>query len=171
MSAIRIHCVHGKYCNLTLGCCYDLPSVSTTSGPCCRTTLAPVGMAMWKPMAVALGWPDRPITFKQLASLALNRTAGWSSIGPQYAAWGRFKMGHGHPATSNSGRLFVASSIFAFANLSTANGGRAGVLTPEAANSSAAFQGTFVNSATDTIVGLLSSTSVCVYPWPRRFRT
>ena len=68
---------------------------------------------MWKHMAVALGWPDRPITFAALAALALNRT-GWASVGPQYASWGRFKLGHGHPQSSNSGRLLFTLGIYSF---------------------------------------------------------
>lgn len=91
--------------------------------------------------AVALGWPDSRITFKQLALLALNKTAGWGSVGAEYAQWGRFRMGHGHPGTpgtnsgSNSGRLFVASAVYAFTNLTSS------VLTPDVVNSTAAVEG------------------------------
>ena len=65
-------------------------------------------------VAHALGWPDRPITITQLAALALNRTAGWGSIDPSYSRWGRFKIGHGHPNSSNTGRLFFVLAVASF---------------------------------------------------------
>ena len=86
-----------------------------------RSTNSPVGIAMWRNMAEALGWPARPVTFKQLAALALNRTSGWGSVDPQYASWGRFRMGHGHPATSNSGVWVLIGSAFCDASLVRTN--------------------------------------------------
>lgn len=96
---------------------------------------------MWRDMAVALGWPDRPITFAQLAALALNRTAGWASIGPQYAKWGRFRLGHGDPQASDSGRLFFALGVYSFANFS--NLSHINHLTEEYINSASVAAGAF----------------------------
>ena len=81
------------------------------------STNYPVGIAMFRHMAVALGWPNRPITIASLLNLALNRTVGWASIGQQYASWGRFKLGHGHPQSSNTGRLLFTLGVYSFSKL------------------------------------------------------
>lgn len=75
-------------------------------------------------VAYALGWPGRPVTIAQLAALALNRTAGWGSIGPTFSHWGRFKLGHGHPNSSNTGRLFFALAVSSFTNFSPSDTSR-----------------------------------------------
>ena len=95
----------------------------------CSTTLYPVGIAMWRDRAAALGWPDRPIPFSSLVSLALNSTAGWGALGPQFAHWGRLRMGHGNPQASNTGRLFFAMGVYGAANFS--NRSVINVLTPD----------------------------------------
>jgi hypothetical protein len=101
---------------------------------------------MWREMAEALGWPDfRRVTFARLAALALNHSAGWASIGSEFAKWGRFKMGHGHPVTSNTGRLFFTLGVSAFSNSS--NRGRAIPLTPEAVTGAASMSGIKKSSA------------------------
>lgn len=82
---------------------------------CVSTTNIPLGIAMWKPMAVALGWPERAISFRDIMSLAMSST-GWGSLG--YPQWGTFKFGHGHAKYSNSGRLTVTAALYAFNNIS-----------------------------------------------------
>src|SRR5690606_24172213 len=42
--------------------------------------LTPLVIAMPEPMAAALGWPDRPIGFADIAALATN-PEGWASVG------------------------------------------------------------------------------------------
>ena len=47
---------------------------------CSATVLAPIGFAMWRPMAEALGWPDKPISWDKLVTLSSN-PLGWESHG------------------------------------------------------------------------------------------
>lgn len=76
---------------------------------CSPTVLAPIGFAMWKPMAEALGWPDKPISWDDLVSLSSDPT-GWSSLGHQ--EWGQFKFGHTHPDFSNTGLLMLTALAY-----------------------------------------------------------
>jgi Ca-activated chloride channel family protein len=71
---------------------------------------SPVVIAMWKPMAVALGWPDKPIGWDDLRKLAVAPD-GWGSVG--HKEWGSFKFGHTHPDYSNSGLIAVFAQVFA----------------------------------------------------------
>jgi Ca-activated chloride channel family protein len=80
------------------------------SAPCAPTVLTPVGLAMWRPMAEALGWPDSPVSWKMLVDLA-NDPEGWATFG--HPEWGRLRLGHTHPQYSSAGLLFLASVIYA----------------------------------------------------------
>ncbi len=72
--------------------------------------LSPVVIAMWRPMAEALGWPTTSIGWADILSLSTN-PQGWASRGrPE---WGLFKLGHTHPEFSNSGLLSVLAEIYA----------------------------------------------------------
>ena len=65
------------------------------SQDCAATIYAPLGFAMWRPMAEALGWPDTPIGWDRIVTLAAD-PEGWASVGrPE---WGQFQFGHTHPA-------------------------------------------------------------------------
>jgi Ca-activated chloride channel family protein len=66
--------------------------------------LSPVVVAMWEPMARALGWPARKIGWHDIASLARSAD-GWRGRG--HPEWGDFRFGHTHPAYSNSGLISV----------------------------------------------------------------
>ncbi|MGQ0565670.1 MAG: substrate-binding domain-containing protein [Gemmobacter sp.] len=80
------------------------------SAPCQPTVLTPVGLAMWRPMAEALGWPDKPVSMRALIELA-NDPEGWARYGrPE---WGRLRLGHTHPQYSSAGLLFLAQAIYA----------------------------------------------------------
>lgn len=81
-----------------------------TSKICEATVLTPVGLAMWRPMAEALGWPDDPISWAELIALA-NDPQGWASHG--HPEWGRLRLGHTHPQYSSAGLLFLASVVYA----------------------------------------------------------
>jgi Ca-activated chloride channel family protein len=73
---------------------------------------SPVVIAMWKPLAQALGWPKKPIGWSDVAALSAN-PQGWGAYGhPEY---GTFKFGHTHPDTSNSGLDSVISEYYAAA--------------------------------------------------------
>lgn len=77
--------------------------------------LSPVVIAMWKPMAEALGWPSSPIGWKEIHEMALD-PQGWASRGlPQ---WGRFRFGHTHPEYSNSGIISLIAETYAAAGKS-----------------------------------------------------
>jgi Ca-activated chloride channel family protein len=71
----------------------------------------PLVIAMWKPMAQALGWPRKQIDFKQIVKLA-TAPNGWASVGAQF---GPFKYVHTNPDFSTSGAEAVAGSYYAFA--------------------------------------------------------
>lgn len=74
--------------------------------PCSPTIYAPVGFAMFRPMAKVLGWPDKPIGWDTLLTLAAD-PQGWAAYG--HPEWGQFKFGHTHPDYSNSGLLILTS--------------------------------------------------------------
>ncbi len=79
--------------------------------------LSPVVIAMWKPMAEALGWGKKPLGWADILAMASNEQ-GWSAYGkPQ---WGRFKFGHTHPQFSNSGLISLFAEVYAAAG-KTAN--------------------------------------------------
>ena len=75
--------------------------------------LSPVVIAMWKPMAEALGYPDKPIGWADISQLAISEE-GWSAYG--YPEWGAFKFGHTHPMYSNSGIVSIIAEAYAGAN-------------------------------------------------------
>lgn len=79
------------------------------SQPCNTMILAPNGFAMWRPMAEALGWPDKPIGWDDLVELAAAPD-GWASLG--HPEWGTFKFGHTHPDYSNSGLLMLTALAY-----------------------------------------------------------
>jgi Ca-activated chloride channel family protein len=72
--------------------------------------LSPVVLAMWKPMAQALGFPDKPVGWADVLALSTD-PKGWASKG--HAEWGSFKFGHTHPTFSNSGTLTVLAEAYA----------------------------------------------------------
>jgi Ca-activated chloride channel family protein len=72
--------------------------------------LSPVVIAMWRPMAQALGWPEKALGWADLAQLATS-TNGWSAYG--HPEWGLFKFGHTHPSYSNSGIVSIIAEAYA----------------------------------------------------------
>ena len=69
-------------------------------------------VALWEPMARALGWPERPVGWEDIARVALD-PHGWAALG--HPEWGRFKFGHAHPDYSTSAMLSVISEVYAAA--------------------------------------------------------
>jgi Ca-activated chloride channel homolog len=60
----------------------------------------PLVIAMWEPMAQALGYPRKPVAFQDIVKLATD-PQGWASVGkPNF---GRFKYVHTNPDSSTSG--------------------------------------------------------------------
>lgn len=84
---------------------------------------SPVVLAMWQPMAKALGWPDTPIGWHTIHELVGQ---DWADLG--YVAGGAFKFGHTHPEYSNSGLAAVLAQAYA------ATGKREGLNTADLAD-------------------------------------
>lgn len=90
--------------------------------------LSPVIIAMWKPMAEALGWgsfeeiktieegeevvtqQEKQISWYDILTL-VNNPEGWGAY--NYPHWGSFKFGHTHPEYSNSGLISLLAIAYA----------------------------------------------------------
>lgn len=90
----------------------DKGQAPVVSEPCPPIAYIATGFAMWRPMAEVLGWPDKPIGWKQIAELA-GDPKGWSKYG--HPEWGQFKFGHSHPEQSSTGFNMLASLAYAAA--------------------------------------------------------
>ena len=70
---------------------------------------SPQVIAMWEPLARALGWPKAKIGWKDILALATS-SRGWAAYGhPEY---GPFRLGHTNPDFSTSGLSAVASEYY-----------------------------------------------------------
>lgn len=74
--------------------------------------LSPVVIAMWRPMAEALGWGTRPIGWSDVLEIS-RKERGWTELG--HPEWGAFKLGHTHPEFSNSGLISLFAQVYAAA--------------------------------------------------------
>lgn len=72
--------------------------------------LSPVVIAMWKPMAEALGSGKKALGWADILTLAQN-PQGWAAYG--HPEWGQFKFGHTHPEYSNSGLISLFAEVYA----------------------------------------------------------
>jgi Ca-activated chloride channel homolog len=71
---------------------------------------SPLVLAMWEPMARALGWPKKQIGWADVLRLARDRH-GWAAYGhPEY---NQFKLVHTNPSVSTSGLEAVSAAYFA----------------------------------------------------------
>lgn len=78
--------------------------------------LSPIVIAMWKPMAEALGWPGKPIGWRDILDVSTN-PKGWGAFGrPE---WGEMKLGHTDPNRSNSGMQAIVLMAYEFFNITT----------------------------------------------------
>ncbi len=80
---------------------------------CQPSIYTPLGIAMWRPMAEALGWPDQPVGWKTIVKLTSDPN-GWERY--KHPEWGKFRLGHAHPQYGNSGLLTVTSFIYGLSN-------------------------------------------------------
>ena len=70
----------------------------------------PLVIAMWEPMARALGWPQKKLGFADVLKLATSGK-GWAAYGkPEF---GPFKLVHTNPDFSTSGLSAVVAEYFA----------------------------------------------------------
>jgi Ca-activated chloride channel homolog len=76
---------------------------------CPPVVYAATGFAMWRPMAEALGWPDKPIGWDDIVALAAD-PQGWASYG--HPEWGSFKFGHSHPEHSTTGFTMLTALAY-----------------------------------------------------------
>ena len=78
----------------------DKPDLSPDIAGIQSVATTPLTLAMPKPMAQALGWPDKQPGWKDILSLAQN-PKGWASLG--HPEWGAFRLGKTDPELSTSG--------------------------------------------------------------------
>src|ERR671912_1746570 len=85
----------------------DQPYVADENPSIVRT---PLVIAMWEPMAEALGYPKRKLGFDDILRLARS-DKGWGAYGrPEYGA---FKLVHTNPDFSTSGLSAVVAEYYA----------------------------------------------------------
>ena len=70
----------------------------------------PLVLAMPEPMATALGWPDTPIGWSDVLTLARD-PQGWAAKG--HPEWGRFTLGKTNPNVSTSGLAATIGALVA----------------------------------------------------------
>ena len=87
----------------------DKPYVAQDNPSIVRT---PLVIAMWEPMAQALGYPRKAVAFEDIVRLATD-PRGWAAAGKP--AFGRFKYVHTNPDSSTSGAEAVTGSYYALA--------------------------------------------------------
>jgi Ca-activated chloride channel family protein len=73
---------------------------------------SPLVIGMPKPMADALGYPEKAIGWKDIFDL-VNNPSGWGAVG--YPQWGQFKLGTTNPTVSTSGLHALIGTYFAAA--------------------------------------------------------
>jgi Ca-activated chloride channel homolog len=86
----------------------DHPGERLIPDDCQATVYAPIGFAMWRHMAEAMGWPGQPIGWAEVVALAAD-PQGWGRYG--HREWGQFQFGHTHPTYSNSGLLIMTALV------------------------------------------------------------
>jgi Ca-activated chloride channel family protein len=72
----------------------------------------PLVIAMWEPLARALGWPDKELGWSDILREARS-SQGWGAYG--HPEWGDFKFGHTNPDFSTSGLSAVAAEYLSAA--------------------------------------------------------
>jgi Ca-activated chloride channel family protein len=75
--------------------------------------LTPLVIAMPRPMAEALGWPDTPIGYADIIALTRD-PRGWASKG--HPEWGPFRLGKTNPHFSTSGLSALIAQAYAATN-------------------------------------------------------
>ncbi|HLU95622.1 MAG TPA: substrate-binding and VWA domain-containing protein [Thermobifida alba] len=77
---------------------------------------SPLVIAMPRPMAEALGWPEEDLGWADLHDLA-DSADGWGSVG--HPEWGEFRMGKTNPNYSTSGLNATIGTYFAGTGLAS----------------------------------------------------
>ncbi|GAB3108533.1 substrate-binding and VWA domain-containing protein [Streptomyces calidiresistens] len=90
--------------------------VPEDTGPPTSITTSVLTIAMPRPMAEAMGWPDAGIGWSDVLSLSLAPD-GWGSLGrPE---WGPFALGKDNPHSSTSGLAATIAAFYAATGLSS----------------------------------------------------
>jgi Ca-activated chloride channel family protein len=100
--------------------------------------LTPLVIAMPKPMAEALGWPEQPVGWADILRLA-NSPTGWADLG--HPEWGAFELGKTNPNFSTSGLSALIAQSYA------ATGKTAGLSSEDLANPQVVQFGTDIESS------------------------
>ena len=100
-------------------------------------THTPVVFGVPESMTKALGYPAKPISYKDLESYIAN-PAGWAALGKPL--WGSFKIAKTNPNTSTTGLSVILAQSYAAS-------GKSADLTVDDVNSSANFSRTFESGA------------------------
>ncbi len=75
---------------------------------------SPLTIGMPRPMAEAMGWPDKPIGWHDVLALARD-PQGWARYG--HPEWGRFRLGKTNPTVSTSGLHALVGMYYAATGL------------------------------------------------------
>ncbi len=119
-------------------------------GDCESVAESPLVIAMWRPIAEALGWPGLPLGWLDIGSLAAD-TSAWN-----YYSGGElgdaFRLGHTHPGLSGSGASTLLAIVQA-AELKTEAVSVADIQQPIVQASVGAFEGgvTWFSASTDSL--------------------
>jgi Ca-activated chloride channel homolog len=91
----------------------DVTSILPADAP--SLMQSPLVLAMPRPMALALGWPNAPVGWADLLKLAQD-PQGWGRYG--HPEWGRFRLGKTSPAQSTSGLHALLAAYYAATGVS-----------------------------------------------------
>lgn len=91
----------------------DVPDI--LPGTSASLMQSPLVLAMPKPMAEAMGWPNTPVGWSDILKLAQDPD-GWGRYG--HPEWGHFQLGKTSPVQSTSGLHALVATYFAATGLS-----------------------------------------------------
>jgi Ca-activated chloride channel family protein len=83
------------------------PSIAVSNKP---LVLTPVVIAMWRPMAEAMGYPQTPIGWSDMLALVQD-PQGWGKFG--HPEWGKFSWGHTDPEISTTALSTLIAEFYA----------------------------------------------------------
>ena len=92
----------------------DLPDILPESST--GLMQSPLVLAMPKPMAEAMGWPNTPVGWSDILALAQD-PQGWARYG--HPEWGRFRLGKTSPLQSTSGLHALLATYYAATGVSS----------------------------------------------------
>jgi Ca-activated chloride channel family protein len=87
----------------------DHPGQLLIPDACQGTVYSPIGIAMWRDMAEAMGWPTTSIGWDDILDLMAD-PAGWGRYG--HSEWGPLRFGHTDPNDSNSALLLLTALAY-----------------------------------------------------------